>query len=108
MQVGFVKLRVPELVAVCYGLIFAVVVYFDLATSGSDPWGFFVILLTFPWSMLLMYVAAWSLAHSGYPLDYYFIPCALLNMIGVFLIAKSVTRRPGAVKIADSDSEQKR
>lgn len=95
MRVGFVKSRVPELVAVWYGLIFAVVVYFDLATSGTGPWRFFVILLTFPWSMLLMYVAAWSLAHSGYPLDYYFIPCALINMIGVFLLAKSATRRPG-------------
>jgi hypothetical protein len=109
MHVSLLRSRVPALVAICYGSIFAVAVYFDLATSGTGPWGFFVILLTFPWSMLLMYVAAWSLAHSGYPLDYYFIPCALLNMIGVFLIAKSATRRPSAVKVAgSSDSEQKR
>jgi len=51
--------------------------------------------MTYPWSMLLMFVAAWSLAHSGYPLDYYFIPFAQIKMVGIFLLAKSATRRPG-------------
>jgi len=94
MRVGFVRSRVPELVAGSYGLIFAVAVLLDLATSGAEPWGSIVCLMTYPWSMLLMFVAAWSLAHSGYPLDYYFIPGALINMIGVFLLAKSAKRGP--------------
>ena len=95
MRVGFVRSRVPELVTGSYGLIFAAAVFLDLATSGADPWEFIVFLMTYPWSMLLMFFAAWSLAHSSHPLDYYFIPGALINMIGIFLLAKSATKRPG-------------
>ena len=96
MHVGFVRSRVPELVAGSYGLIFAAAVVLDLTTGGAEPWGSIVFLMTFPWSMLLLFIAAWSLMHSGHPLDYYFIPGALINMVAIFLIARSAIRRPGS------------
>lgn len=108
MRVSLLKSRVPELVAAGYGLIFALAVYFDLATHGTEPWETLVFLMAFPWSMLLMFVAAWTLAHIGYPLDYFFIPCAVLNMIAVFLIARSATQRPGATRIDSSRNRNKR
>jgi len=75
--------------------MFAAALYLDLVTTGAEPWGSIVFLMAFPWSGLLLYVAAWSLVHGRYPLDYYFIPCALINMVAIFLVAKSATRRPG-------------
>ena len=110
MRVGVPRSRVPELVTAGYGLIFAIFLTLDLGTGGTtEPWGTLVFVMAFPWSMLLMFLAAWSLAHSGYPLDYYFVPCALLNMFFVFLIAKSAAKHPGAMRIDSSkDSTQKR
>jgi hypothetical protein len=48
----------------------------------------------FPWSMLLLFVAAWSIAHSGYPIDAYFVPCAGLNVAAIYWVAKSGIRKP--------------
>jgi hypothetical protein len=106
MHVSLLRSRVPALVAAGYGLIFTLAVYFDLVTGGTEPWETLVFLMSFPWSMLLMFVAAWTLAHIGYPLDYFFIPCGLLNMIAVFLIARSAMQRPGAMRIDGSQKSK--
>ena len=66
----------------------------DLRSHGSDPWSFLVFLMGYPWAHMLMFVAAWSIAHSSYPIDLYFIPCALLNVVAVYWIAKNGIRRP--------------
>jgi len=84
----------PEAIAGGYGLLFTIVFVLDLLTSWKDPWSFLVFAMSFPCSMLLMFVAAWSLAHSGYPLDYFFIPCALINGLCIFWLArKAIPRR---------------
>jgi len=86
--------RPPLLIAASYAAILVIVFSLDLYSHGSDPWSSLVLAMGFPWSMLLMFVAAWSIAHSGYPLDAYFVPCAVVNVAVIYWVAKSVLRRP--------------
>jgi len=93
-----VKSRAAELITTAYVLSLAVAIGLDLITNGKGPWGFLVFLFTYPWSMLLLFFASWSLAHGRYPIDYYFALCGFPNMIGIFLLARLATKQARQIR----------
>ena len=82
----FIESNIAGIVATTYALIFLTVFGLSLLWPENDLWGMLVFFLTCPWSVILLYVAAWSLAHDAYPLDYYFVPCAAINAICLYLL----------------------
>lgn len=80
--------RSAGMVATAYALIFATVLGLDLLLPGNDLWGTLALLLTYPWSVLLFFVGAWSIAHSSYPIQLYFIPGAIINLVALYLLCR--------------------
>ena len=83
----------PELVAGGYALLFAGSIYLSLRTGSNGFWFLLSFALTWPWSMALMLVASWAIVHGNYPMEYYLVPCALLNTICLFLLCRLDKRR---------------
>ena len=78
----------PIIAAAIYALTFSIVFALDFATGWSEPWATLVFLMSYPGSMLLMFFGAWSIAHGAYDLDYYFIPCVIPNILGIYWLVK--------------------
>src|SRR5688500_4736471 len=87
-----------HLITGTYLAIFFLFVFLSLRMPDRDFWGA-LFLLSYPWSMLVMYVGAWSIAHSSYPVAYYFVPGALINAICLFLLCRLSKRKPDEGKV---------
>ena len=74
--------------AMAYGLVFATVFGLSLLLPGYGVFNTLALLLTYPWSVLLIFVGAWSIAHSGYPIEFYFLPGAAINMVALYLLCR--------------------
>jgi hypothetical protein len=37
---------------------------------------------------LIFFVGAWSIAHSSYPIQLYFIPGAIINLVALYLLCR--------------------
>ena len=79
-----------------YLVIFFLFIFLSLKLPDRNFWDA-LFLLSYPWSMLVMYVGAWSIAHNKYPVDYYFVPGALINAICLFLLCRLSKRKPNKV-----------
>ena len=88
----FIASNTAGIVPLAYALIFLTVFALSQLLPDNDPWGSLVLLLTYPWSMLLLSVAAWSIAHGSYPIEFYLAPCALLNIISLYLLCRLIVR----------------
>jgi hypothetical protein len=80
--------RPAAMVATGYALIFATVFGLSLLLPGNDLLFTLALLLTYPWSALLIFVGAWAIAHSSYPIQLYFIPGAIINMVALYFLCR--------------------
>jgi hypothetical protein len=80
--------RTAGIAATVYALIFVTVFGLSLLLPGNDLWNTSALLLTYPWSVLLIFVAAWSIAHSGYPIELYYVPGAMINLVALYLLCR--------------------
>jgi asparagine N-glycosylation enzyme membrane subunit Stt3 len=93
--------RRAGMVAMVYALIFVTVLGLSLRLPDNDLLGTLAILLTYPWSILIFFVGAWSIAHSGYPIQLYFLPGAIINLVALYLLCKiSEPRRKNPARSA--------
>lgn len=84
----FIASNTAGIVALAYALIFLTAFVLSQLLPDNSSLSTLVLLLTFPWSMLLLFVAAWSLIHGNYPIEFYFLPCALINVISLYLLCR--------------------
>ena len=84
--------RTAGIAATAYALIFVTVFGLSLLLPGNDLWITLALLLTYPWSVLFIFIAGWSIAHSGYPIEFYFVPGAMINMVALYLLCRLSVR----------------
>ena len=84
--------RTAGIAATVYAVIFLTVFGLSLLMPRNDLWNSLAFLLTYPWSVLIIFVAAWSIAHSGYPIELYFLPGAMINLIALYLLSRLSVR----------------
>jgi hypothetical protein len=84
--------RTAGIAATVYAVIFLTVLGLSLLLPGNDLWNSLAFLLTYPWSVLIIFVAAWSIAHSGYPIELYFLPGAMINLVALYLLCRLSVR----------------
>jgi hypothetical protein len=90
---AFIASKTAWIVPLAYALIFLTVFALSQLLPNTYAWSTLVLLLTYPWSMLLLFVAAWSLIHGRYPIEFYFVPCALINVVCLHLLCRLSRRR---------------
>lgn len=88
----FIALNPAGIVPLAYASIFLTVFALNQLLPGNDLWGTLVLFLTYPWSVLLLFVAGWSMAHSSYPIEFYFVPCAVINVIFLYFLCRLIVR----------------
>lgn len=90
-----IKTNLVYLLAGSYGLTTLIILYLNFQSPRSWSLTLVAIILTLPWSIVVILLGFLLIHLSIYGMEYGFVVGALLNLIFIFIIGLRLARRTG-------------